>query len=253
MWVILAIRKQEFALPAMQVREILAMPDVTVVPMGRPEDRGVINLRGQVIRLIDMRKLFGWQSVPEELDAFYKLMGQREEDHRNWLSELERSVTEGTEFRLGTDPRRCAFGQWYYSYRPESAWVGALLRKFESPHNRIHTLASAVHGLTRSGRRDEAQSLIDSKRNSELKQMVALFQELKDLMRQTAKELAVVITAAQRTFAISVDHAVAVEAIAAGMIKELNIQEHGFVRQVAERTAAKSLALILDPELVGVG
>ncbi|MEO8661711.1 MAG: hypothetical protein ABI693_24805 [Bryobacteraceae bacterium] len=32
-WVVLAIQKQEFALPAKNVREILAMPEIRVVPM----------------------------------------------------------------------------------------------------------------------------------------------------------------------------------------------------------------------------
>ncbi len=65
------------------------------------------------------------------MEDFSKLMRQREEDHRNWLNELEKSVKEKSEFRLARDPHKCAFGRWYYSYRSDSPWMTAVLRKFE--------------------------------------------------------------------------------------------------------------------------
>ena len=46
MWVIVETHDQEFAVSANDVREIVVLPDVTAVPNCRPQDRGVINLRG---------------------------------------------------------------------------------------------------------------------------------------------------------------------------------------------------------------
>ncbi len=71
-WVIVEAYRREFAVPAACVRELMTMPDVTAVPRRRPQDRGVINLRGAVMPLIDMRKHFGWPSVQEELDVFFQ-------------------------------------------------------------------------------------------------------------------------------------------------------------------------------------
>lgn len=250
-WVVIDVHRQEFAVPAHNVREILAMPEITAVPLCDSQDRGVINLRGRILPVIDMRKHFGWQSVPEELADFYRLMNQREEDHRSWLRELEKSVTEGTEFRLSTDPHKCAFGQWYYSYRSESPWIMALLRKFEGPHSQIHALASIVSKLTKAGKSGQARGLIDQKRNGEFQDMVSLFQELKELIRDSVKELAMVITTARGTFAATIDHAVAVEIIPSRLIKEVQtdilLPWCGHVR-MAER--ASSLAMVLEPDLL---
>jgi hypothetical protein len=203
-----------------------------------------------------MRKQLGWQSVPEELDDFYKLMKQREEDHRNWLSELEKSVTDGAEFRLATDPHKCAFGKWYYAYRSESPWITALLRKFEPPHNKIHAIALETGELVKARKTDEARLLIEQKRTGELREMASLFQEIKELMRESTRELAMVITAAQSTFAVSIDHAIAVETIPPDLIKEVRTDVLspgcGLAHRVAERSAAKSLAMILEPEMFGV-
>ena len=252
-WVIVETRKQEFAFAAADVREIVALPDVTAVPHCRPQNRGVINLRGRVIPLFDMRKQFGWQSVPEELEDFCKLMNQREQDHLNWLKELEKSVVEGTEFRLAKDPHLCAFGKWYYSYHSESPWVTALLRKFEAPHRKIHALASSVDELVRKGNGEAALQLLESERNGTLQEMISLFRQLRELMRETVKELALVIPRTQGEFSISIDRAVAVERIPPDMIKDVQADPAalgcGLVHRAVQRSATGALAMILEPDL----
>ena len=252
-WVIVETRKQAFAVSAIYVREIVAMPEVTAIPLCGPQHRGVINLRGRILPLIDMRKQFGWQSVQEEMDDFYKLMGQREQDHRNWLKELEKSVSEGTEFRLARDPHKCAFGQWYDAYRSESPWVTALLRRFELPHGRIHALATSIDELMKNGKNEGALRQIESARKGAFHEMISLFEELKELTLETVKELAMVITLTRGVFAVSIDRAVGVERIPPDMIKEVQTGTaslgRGLVHRVAQRSAIGSLALVLEPGL----
>ncbi|HTR39401.1 MAG TPA: chemotaxis protein CheW [Bryobacteraceae bacterium] len=253
-WVIVEAYRREFAVPASYVRELTSMPEVTAVPLRRPQDRGVINLRGCVIPLIDIRKHFGWPSVPEELDAFYQLMNQREQDHRNWLKELDRCVLEGDEFRLATDPHKCAFGKWYDSYRSGSPWIAALLRKFEAPHRTIHAVALSATGLVKAGKCEEAHGVVEQARNRELREMVSLFEQIKQLMRETVKELAMVITTPGKVFAVSIDQAVAVENIPPSQIKEVDTGAvlPGQTRKMAQRNASNSLAVVLEPETLVV-
>jgi hypothetical protein len=255
-WVIVEICGQQFAIRTDHVREIMSMPEITSVPMCRPQSRGVISLRGRVLPLIDMRKCFGWQSVPEELDAFFALMNQREQDHRNWLVALEKSVAEGAEFRLATDPHKCAFGQWYYSYRSDSPWIMSLLRQFESPHNSIHAIAAEAVELTKAQKQEQAYRLIQRKGDRELGKMVSLFRSLRELTRETMKELAMVITTHKKPFAVAIDGAVAVEAVSSDLIKELDTSAfaagRGLVHRVVERAASKSFAMILEPEMFEV-
>ena len=46
-------------LPIDLVQEIIRPPPITPVRVGRPEVRGVINLRGQIVTVIDLRRRFG--------------------------------------------------------------------------------------------------------------------------------------------------------------------------------------------------
>jgi purine-binding chemotaxis protein CheW len=83
----------------------------------------------------------GLTSAVEETESFCALMQQREQDHRNWLNELEAS---SRPFTLATDPHQCAFGKWYDKFKAENAWVAALLKKFDVPHRQIHGMAIRV-------------------------------------------------------------------------------------------------------------
>ena len=54
-----ALGDEEYGLPVLKVREIIKMMDVTAVPQVPVHIRGVINLRGKVIPVIDLRLKFG--------------------------------------------------------------------------------------------------------------------------------------------------------------------------------------------------
>jgi purine-binding chemotaxis protein CheW len=54
-----ALAQEEYGLPVLKVREIIKMMDVTGVPQVPRHIRGVINLRGKVIPVIDLRIKFG--------------------------------------------------------------------------------------------------------------------------------------------------------------------------------------------------
>lgn len=51
---------EEYAVPVVTVREIIKMMDITAVPQVPPHVRGVINLRGKVIPVIDLARKFGF-------------------------------------------------------------------------------------------------------------------------------------------------------------------------------------------------
>jgi len=55
-----ALGKEEYGLPVLKVREIIKVMDITHVPQVAAHVRGVINLRGKVIPIIDLRLKFGF-------------------------------------------------------------------------------------------------------------------------------------------------------------------------------------------------
>lgn len=58
-----------FALEAAHVREILDLVPVTEVPTASPFVNGLINVRGQVVPLADLRHKFGMELLPTTIDT----------------------------------------------------------------------------------------------------------------------------------------------------------------------------------------
>jgi purine-binding chemotaxis protein CheW len=56
------IGRETFGLPISMVREIIRVPDITAVPNAPAYIEGVINLRGRIIPVVDLRKRFGEKS-----------------------------------------------------------------------------------------------------------------------------------------------------------------------------------------------
>lgn len=74
------LAEEEFAVDILAVREINRMMELTRVPQSPPEVEGVINLRGKIIPVLDLRKRF---SLP---------VGERDEHNRIVVVEVHGKV-----------------------------------------------------------------------------------------------------------------------------------------------------------------
>src|SRR2546429_6512488 len=57
------IGNEEFGVGVLKVREIMGIQDITAVPQTPPYSKGVFNLRGKVIPVIDLRLKFGLPGI----------------------------------------------------------------------------------------------------------------------------------------------------------------------------------------------
>jgi purine-binding chemotaxis protein CheW len=55
---------EEYAVHLLKVKEVIAVPETTPIPFSAPYFLGIMNLRGQVTSVIDMRTKFGMKKVP---------------------------------------------------------------------------------------------------------------------------------------------------------------------------------------------
>ena len=62
-WVVFTVGDERFGVSATQVQEIVRYPDVTLVPDMPRFVRGVMNLRGKIIPLMDLQDRFGLPGV----------------------------------------------------------------------------------------------------------------------------------------------------------------------------------------------
>jgi purine-binding chemotaxis protein CheW len=64
-----ALGREEYGLEILKVREIIGMMEITAIPRTPAYVKGVINLRGQVIAVIDLRSRFRMEAAAQTEDT----------------------------------------------------------------------------------------------------------------------------------------------------------------------------------------
>ena len=253
-WVIAQLGTRLFGLNCSVVREMVIMPEVCEVPNVPAYMRGVINLRGRVTPLVDLRRRLGMRSAGEETEALCDLMEQRANDHRHWIEELVASVKQKRHFTLARDPHQCAFGKWRDTFRTENILVVGFLKKFDAPHRRVHSLADEVVQLVEKGQAEQALEMLEQARSNVLSNMLRLFTDFQQVIRDNRREIALVLNGPAGAYAVSVDSVAAVEKLSEADTEELagkglEITE-GFLTSVAKRAKGQELVLILATDSI---
>jgi purine-binding chemotaxis protein CheW len=57
------VGEETFGLPISAIREIVRVPEITAVPSAPAHIEGVINLRGRIVFVVDLRKRFGRSDI----------------------------------------------------------------------------------------------------------------------------------------------------------------------------------------------
>jgi len=256
-YVIAGVKDLQLAVSAQYVQEIVRVPRWHVVPKTPRHIRGVINLRGKVLPLVDLRVRMNQPSALEDVDQMIAMLVAREQDHIHWLKELLGAVTEGHPFTLARDPTECAFGKWYYSYKPEDIGFASVMYRFEMPHRRIHAIADAALKYAENGQHGKAKEIILRTEKGDLHTVVNLFAEARTAFRESHKEVALVLTNGRKLLSLTVDSVASVEAIAEATIADatsaLGSVKSDLLTKVAQRANGKGIVFLLDAEALLAG
>lgn len=96
-----SLMHEHFAIPLLKVREVISIPEVTPIPGAPAYFEGIMNLRGQIISVIDLRKKLSMPSSEKAeesaviiLDYDYFLIGIVVDSVNKVLSVTEEELTE---------------------------------------------------------------------------------------------------------------------------------------------------------------
>lgn len=251
-FVLFQIKGSLYAIASGCVREIVMVPQITRIPNASPDVRGVMNLRGKIIQLMDLRIKLGLPPLHVELDALVQLLREREQDHRDWLAELEACIREQRPFKMQRDPHKCKFGQWYDQYKTEDRLLRMTLPSMDEPHKAIHATADEALQRAQNGDIEGALNLIATRRNRELAALVKLFTESRRLLVDGHRELAVVVSRGGDHLAFSADLVEEVERIPEDRIEPMPASLAGLSGdlccQVARRLKTEQTILVLSED-----
>ena len=154
------------------------------------------------VPIYDFSNLIGQQSEYQENMATIEILGQRQKDHEDWVSDLEQCLSTNAEFTRPRNPHLCAFGQWYDNYKASDEILTGILNDFDAPHRKIHALADLLLDMVNNDQRDEAINRIEIEKKTTLRKLCELFRIAIDRLESITRPILVYLDHGDRPIAI---------------------------------------------------
>lgn len=232
-----------YGLSSRHMLSIEILGTVTPIVGSPPHMIGVTDFRGDMISLIDLRALFGIRSMAEQLREF---MLARIADHERWMAALEKAADEGGAFTLATDPHACAFGKWYDSFHTDSNSLNMLLKKIDSPHQKLHTSAVAVKKAIADGRLEEARELVRAAKATHFSETISLLRRVDEAYESDSTAMLIVLEVDGHVFGLVADKIVSVEFITEPVPLPDGGQRSEYVEKLGRRSGDGAIVQFLD-------
>ncbi|MBQ2823474.1 MAG: chemotaxis protein CheW [Oscillospiraceae bacterium] len=256
-WLIFSLCNHVYAIHSKYVTSIMVPPDrITPVPEAPDIYRGIVEIRGEVYPVLDMRRLFNYIPLEKECAEFVEMMNEREKDHIEWAEELKRCVKENRDFTLTTNPHACKFGLWYDEYKKNALNANFSLHKIEKPHEDLHRTADLIAEARKLPDSVEKHRKIDELLNlvteEYVPEVMAIIDESKRRYSSFYRETMVLLSTGESNLAIVVDKVLAVDEVQmiegkANMHRILNSK---FFMGVAHNRRVDDDILIIDEEMI---
>jgi len=257
-WLIFTLCGNAYAVNSKFVSGILMPPEVTPLPEAADIYKGLVDIRGDVFPLLEVRKLFKFKTIEEECTDFNNMINGAREAHINWVNELKRYVNEKDAFLLPTEPTKCAFGKWYndYSAKVSNASAAVSLSKIKEPHEQFHEAADNVIKLVKNdkdGNNDLAikESLaLATERYVPI--ILALLDETKQVYRSSYRETVVTLSNGEDTLGLLLDEILGVDKVemVADDRSMSKIVDSRFFTGVGHNDKINKEILIVDEEML---
>lgn len=222
---------------------------VTRVPMTGSHIKGIINVRGEVVPLVDVRILFGISTIDDEQERFADMLEKRKQDHLNWVDALENAVNEETEFSLTTDPHKCKFGKWYDSFEPQNTELKHVYHLIDDPHRLLH--ASAEHALSTTTKED-ALEIVKTAKEEHVTRLLGLIDQMQTAYNVATRQMVVILQRDKTQIGIIVDEVMEVTDVeeVCSLDDVSNVRHSRFVRGVGNAEQYTRDILMIDVDQI---
>ena len=168
---------------------------------------GVVKFQGVLVPVLDYAHRIGVDSGMDSKQALIEQLNQREQDHIEWLNELELCIKSDKVFNKELDPEQCAFGHWYKMFDSRDQTLTELMQQFEQPHHQLHSYAEQLIQLSNQGNVEQAVELLEQARNTALKRLQALFVRARDQIQSGMRPVLLYVTEDGKTprYALLID------------------------------------------------
>ena len=246
-YIIFELADTKFAVNCKYVLSIEPTPETETLNI-MESSRNVIetfDYKGEPVDIFDLRKLFGYMSQSDYIKNVVNIP-QRIKDHVTFAQTLKDCVSSGEPFTLNTDPRKCAFGQWFYSYGADIE-VKSFAEIIEPVHDKFHHAAQEVKILLSLGRTNEASGILDEIKELE-KNIVQKLNRLNEIMMKSITELNIILQVKEKKVGIIADNAESFEYLDEIQELPLSLITTKYIKRLGLSKKDGTIIFILDAE-----
>lgn len=263
-WLVFMLHNLKYTVNSRIVTTILQMPDSLTPVASSPEMfRGVLNFRGDVLPLLDLRKLLGIISVQDEQHGLTSQIEKIKQSHLDWVRALESTIVDDVPFGGNLDPHTCDLGHWIDSMlgstsEATSNVILTYLRSVQPIHDSMHSTGRTVLESVKKLPHDRRASVLDGDAFKNIvrytEDIVSKLSSLQDEYINSMREMVVVVSDGSVQLGMIVDEVVAVDSldIVSGDEKFPSFQETKYFSGVAESAKIPGeILLVNEPLLLG--
>lgn len=155
---------------------------------------GMVEFQNTAVPVLDFANLLGFTSSIENNKELIDLLNEGEQDHINWVASLEDSLVNDVPFTKAKDPHKCAFGQWYDTFKTRDDTLMEVLAEFDKPHKQIHDLADKLLDMKKDNKVDQAVKILNYERNVTLKRVLKRFEQARIHLTESSRQVLLYIT-----------------------------------------------------------
>ena len=248
--VIISLNDQLFSIPAHYVSTMDVVKTVREVPHSPPYIRGLINIRGDVLQLVDLRVKLGYGSIVNENNKISKFIEKQKEEHNNWLNKLEESINNDSEFDLIKNPAECEWGKWSNEYSTENSILARTLNDINTSHATLHQIADQASNLAKIGKKNQAINLIKENRKTTLSRIIHLFENASKILKENSHEILIVVELENKRFALAVENINSIERLdkfeSENSMRELNSEAKKLINGIGKLPKKEETILNID-------
>lgn len=258
LYVIFQVQESLFSIGGRDIRSIQKMPEELVqIPELQSYVRGSFENLGEIVPVVDLRRLFDWPTVEQEFRAFTEMIDERKQDHITWVETLRACSNHHSPFPLALDHHCCKLGMWRDRYQTSSSSINSMLSSMDSPHKELHDLAPKILGLPghQAATEEERNMLFNRMEEQLMPSILEILEELKSLFRETEYREMVLVLQGEEPVGLVVDEVLGVEPLypeAVGGTLAITTEGGACVRGFQRRAKGDELIMELDvPALRG--
>lgn len=258
-WIVFKLNNSNYAVNGHLVTSILDLPkEITTVPNSPEYIKGVVNVRGEILPLVELRNLFSIKSIPQEFIEFKDMIDRRKNDHIHWVTELKKCISKDdfSEFNLASDPHKCKLGRWYDNFQTDNNFIKFELKKMEEPHFKLHGMLELAKSCSRDcencQRQECLKSTLEKSLDSLQTQILKILDNTKHVFKSHFKEMIVTIQNDNMHIGIIVDEIIGIQNLNCTYYPYGIDSLHGskFVMGTADNDKSKDLILLLNDKSI---